>query len=296
MHLLGVSGIGPKVALAVVSSAPPAICAARSRSRTRRASRRSPGSARRQRSGSSSSSRRSSVARTSSRSRRCEARRAAHVVARDALVELGYSVIEAERVLAAGRSGAPGGGASARGAAGALRDLAVPGAGAAGGRRGGRALAAPAPARRLRRAGADEGAARDRARGGARPEARRSTTCCSSGRPGLGKTTLATIIREELGVGLRTVAGPALERKGDMAAILTGLEAARRPLHRRDPPREPRDRGDPVPGARGLPARHHRRPGRGCADADARPAAVHARRRDDAHGPARRRRSATASG
>jgi Holliday junction DNA helicase RuvB len=44
------------------------------------------------------------------------------------------------------------------------------------------------------------------------------------GPPGLGKTTLATIIREELGVGLRTVAGPALERKGDMAAILTGLD------------------------------------------------------------------------
>jgi Holliday junction DNA helicase RuvB len=44
------------------------------------------------------------------------------------------------------------------------------------------------------------------------------------GPPGLGKTTLATIIREELGVGLRTVAGPALEKKGDMAAILTGLE------------------------------------------------------------------------
>jgi Holliday junction DNA helicase RuvB len=45
------------------------------------------------------------------------------------------------------------------------------------------------------------------------------------GPPGLGKTTLAGIVREELGVGLRTVAGPALERKSDMAAILTGLEA-----------------------------------------------------------------------
>jgi Holliday junction DNA helicase RuvB len=44
------------------------------------------------------------------------------------------------------------------------------------------------------------------------------------GPPGLGKTTLAVIIREELGVGLRSVAGPALERKGDLAAILTGLE------------------------------------------------------------------------
>src|SRR5919204_4711783 len=45
------------------------------------------------------------------------------------------------------------------------------------------------------------------------------------GPPGLGKTSLAHVVREELGVGLRTVAGPALERKGDMAAILTGLEA-----------------------------------------------------------------------
>ena len=44
------------------------------------------------------------------------------------------------------------------------------------------------------------------------------------GPPGLGKTSLAYIVREELGVGLRSVAGPALERKGDMAAILTGLE------------------------------------------------------------------------
>jgi Holliday junction DNA helicase RuvB len=44
------------------------------------------------------------------------------------------------------------------------------------------------------------------------------------GPPGLGKTSLAFIVREELGVGIRTVAGPALERKGDMAAILTGLE------------------------------------------------------------------------
>src|SRR5438034_10736315 len=44
------------------------------------------------------------------------------------------------------------------------------------------------------------------------------------GPPGLGKTSLAFIVREELGVGIRCVAGPSLERKGDMAAILTGLE------------------------------------------------------------------------
>jgi Holliday junction DNA helicase RuvB len=44
------------------------------------------------------------------------------------------------------------------------------------------------------------------------------------GPPGLGKTSLAYIIREELGVGMRSVAGPALERK-DVAAILTAVEA-----------------------------------------------------------------------
>src|SRR6187431_3073994 len=43
------------------------------------------------------------------------------------------------------------------------------------------------------------------------------------GPPGLGKTTLAQIVRHELGVGLRTVAGPALEKK-DVAAVLTALE------------------------------------------------------------------------
>jgi Holliday junction DNA helicase RuvB len=45
------------------------------------------------------------------------------------------------------------------------------------------------------------------------------------GPPGLGKTSLAFIVREELGVGIRTIAGPAVERKGDLAAILTSLEA-----------------------------------------------------------------------
>jgi Holliday junction DNA helicase RuvB len=43
------------------------------------------------------------------------------------------------------------------------------------------------------------------------------------GPPGLGKTSLAHIVREELGVGIRAVAGPALERK-DIAAILTAIE------------------------------------------------------------------------
>ncbi len=42
--------------------------------------------------------------------------------------------------------------------------------------------------------------------------------------PGLGKTTLATIIAHELEVGLRITSGPVLERKGDLAAILTSLK------------------------------------------------------------------------
>jgi holliday junction DNA helicase RuvB len=45
------------------------------------------------------------------------------------------------------------------------------------------------------------------------------------GPPGLGKTTLAQIIANELNVPIKTSAGPLLERKGDLTAILTSLEA-----------------------------------------------------------------------
>src|SRR5512142_2735352 len=41
-----------------------------------------------------------------------------------------------------------------------------------------------------------------------------------SGSPGLGKTTLAMIVAEELGSGLRITSGPAIERAGDLAAVL----------------------------------------------------------------------------
>ena len=44
------------------------------------------------------------------------------------------------------------------------------------------------------------------------------------GPPGLGKTTLCNIIANELGVSLRTTSGPAIERPGDLAAILTNLQ------------------------------------------------------------------------
>ncbi len=45
------------------------------------------------------------------------------------------------------------------------------------------------------------------------------------GPPGLGKTTLASIIANEMNVGFRTTSGPAIERPGDLAAILSSLEA-----------------------------------------------------------------------
>jgi len=44
------------------------------------------------------------------------------------------------------------------------------------------------------------------------------------GPPGLGKTTLANIISAEMGVSIRTTSGPAIERPGDLAALLTSLE------------------------------------------------------------------------
>ncbi|EGN74658.1 Holliday junction DNA helicase, RuvB subunit [Idiomarina sp. A28L] len=44
------------------------------------------------------------------------------------------------------------------------------------------------------------------------------------GPPGLGKTTLANIIANEMGVGIKTTSGPVLEKAGDLAALLTNLE------------------------------------------------------------------------
>lgn len=44
------------------------------------------------------------------------------------------------------------------------------------------------------------------------------------GPPGLGKTTMASVIANEMGAGLRVTAGPAIERAGDLASILTNLQ------------------------------------------------------------------------
>ena len=48
--------------------------------------------------------------------------------------------------------------------------------------------------------------------------------CLLYGPPGLGKTTLSGIIAWEMGVNLRVTSGPAIEKQGDLVAILTSLE------------------------------------------------------------------------
>src|SRR5262245_11248677 len=48
--------------------------------------------------------------------------------------------------------------------------------------------------------------------------------CLFSGPPGLGKTSLAIIIANEMGANIKSTSGPAIERPGDLAALLTNLE------------------------------------------------------------------------
>ncbi|MEX2324964.1 MAG: Holliday junction branch migration DNA helicase RuvB [Nitriliruptoraceae bacterium] len=59
---------------------------------------------------------------------------------------------------------------------------------------------------------------------GAQKRGRSADHVLLSGPPGLGKTTLAAIVAAEVGAQFRATSGPAIERPGDLAAILTGLE------------------------------------------------------------------------
>ena len=123
----------------------------------------------------------------------------------------------------------------------------------------------------------------DRARGGRAGAARPSTTCCSPGRPGSARPRWPASSPPRWACTLHVTSGPALERAGDLAAILTKLDERRRAVHRRDPPAVAGRRGDPLPGDGGLPARHRRRQGPGGVEHPPDAAAVHARRGDDAH-------------
>ena len=107
-----------------------------------------------------------------------------------------------------------------------------------------------------------------------------------AGPPGLGKTSLARIVAEELGVRFVQTAGPALERKAEIAAFLTDLEPRSRLLRRRDPPPAARRGGDVLSRDGGRPAPDHARRRRGRQGRHARPPGVHADRRDDTRRPA----------
>ena len=60
---------------------------------------------------------------------------------------------------------------------------------------------------------------------------------------------------------MKITSGPAIERSGDLAAMLSNLAAGRRPVHRRDPPHRPARRGTALHGDGGLPGRRRRRQG-----------------------------------
>ena len=106
-----------------------------------------------------------------------------------------------------------------------------------------------------------------------------------AGPPGLGKTSLAQIVAAELGVAFVQTAGPALERKGDVAAFLTALEP-RSVFFVDEIHRLPRALEETFYGDGGPLSADHARAGRRRAGRDCRAAAVHADRRHHQDGPA----------
>ena len=221
IHLLGVSGIGPKVALAVVSSAPPADLRRAIALKDPARFQAIPGI------GKKTAERIVLELEEKLGSEDVAALQAlpavptsAHGVARDALVELGYSVVEAEQALARTDPDLPAEERVRRPAERRMSSQFL----APVLQEGDEAVEQSLRPRRL-----DDFVGQERTKEqleialeAARGRGDALDHVLLVGPPGLGKTTLATIIREELGVGIRTVAGPALERKGDMAAILTG--------------------------------------------------------------------------
>ena len=106
------------------------------------------------------------------------------------------------------------------------------------------------------------------------------------GPPGLGKTTLAYVIANELGVRDAHHGRPGDREAGRSRRHPLEPAAARSPVHRRDPPPAAGDRRDPLSGDGGFRARHRDRPGPGRAIGEGAGRAVHAGRRDDARGAA----------
>ena len=98
------------------------------------------------------------------------------------------------------------------------------------------------------------------------------------GPPGLGKTTLANIVANEMGVGFKVTSGPVLDKPGDLAGILMSLEPHDvlfiDEIHRL----HPIVGGIPLFGDGGLPYRHTARQGAGGKERAADAFAFHARR------------------
>ena len=215
VHLLGVNGVGPKVALAIVSGSTPAELRRAIALEDTARFEAIPGI------GKKTAQRVVLELREKLGTAVDAPAPVTDLVARDALVELGYSVSRCRACARERRPRAASRGARARGvAAGGMsvvaREFLPEDA----------ALDLSLRPRTLddfvgqKRAKEQLSVGLDAAKG--RGEALDHVLL--AGPPGLGKTSLAYIIRNELGVGIRTVAGPAIERKGDMAAILTSLE------------------------------------------------------------------------
>ena len=111
--------------------------------------------------------------------------------------------------------------------------------------------------------------------------ASRCRTSSSTARPGLGKTTFATVLHNELGVELNITSGAGARQEDGRDALPDQRGRGLDPLHRRDPPPAQDGRGVHLPGDGGFPRR--RRAGRGDVGPDDQPAAqeVHDHRRDD---------------
>ena len=116
-----------------------------------------------------------------------------------------------------------------------------------------------------------------------------------SGPPGLGKTTLANIIANAMGVNVKSTSGPTIEKAGDLAGLLTNLEEGDvlfiDEIHRL----QKNHRGISLSRDGGLQTRHHHRPGTERAQRPIESAAIHPHRRDDASRDAQRAACSRAS-